>query len=336
MAKTKAQTVQRPRARRQDTGELWGNRLIVWGIAAGILIVAGIVAFGWYQTQVAPWGKTVLSVGEEEVSLGHLQRRVQHSLDGTSPDLITQEYLSILPEIVLTRMERELKMIQASDELADNITVTQEELDAEVRERAGLTANIDSPRFVAGLERLVEESGLREAEYLQMVKAELLDEKVRNFFRFVAPESELQVNVRWIVLEDEEAANGALERIESGEAFAEVAREVSVDATTAQEGGELGWRPRGTIGLEEIDTFLFEEASPGDVSDVIEGAGRWYIVKLEEKDEDRELTDEQRQQVAEREIQGWLDGLSDELSVERDLTQDDIVKIFEETDLPIG
>jgi phytoene dehydrogenase-like protein len=44
---------------------------------------------------------------------------------------------------------------------------------------------------------------------------------------------------------------------------------------------------------------------------------------LLERDDERELTDDQRESVASRELRDWIDGLRDSLDIERDLSRDD-------------
>ncbi|MDX8380792.1 MAG: SurA N-terminal domain-containing protein [Ghiorsea sp.] len=70
----------------------------------------------------------------------------------------------------------------------------------------------------------------------------------------------------------------AKKRIEAGEAFADVAKDVSDDVTSSQ-GGDLGFFTRGSM-VAELDSTLFDKLKVGDVSDVVDTERGLYLVKL--------------------------------------------------------
>jgi len=80
-----------------------------------------------------------------------------------------------------------------------------------------------------------------------------------------------------------EKAEDLLDRIKSGEDFAELASELSDDTVTKAKGGNLGFFPRGNM----VPTF--EDAAfslkPGEVSEIIETQFGYHIIKVEEKKE---------------------------------------------------
>ncbi len=79
----------------------------------------------------------------------------------------------------------------------------------------------------------------------------------------------------------EKQINEARARIEGGEDFAAVAREVSQDPGTREEGGDLGFLSRGEH-HPRIEEALFG-LEPGTVSEVIETDGGLHIVQVEER-----------------------------------------------------
>lgn len=72
----------------------------------------------------------------------------------------------------------------------------------------------------------------------------------------------------------------ALERLERGESFDAVAREVSEDGS-AQSGGLLGYVSRGDL-LKELDQVAFTLA-PGEVSEIIESNLGYHLLKVYER-----------------------------------------------------
>ena len=76
---------------------------------------------------------------------------------------------------------------------------------------------------------------------------------------------------------DEASAKKALRRIENGEDFSAVARDMSV-SPTAEDGGAMGLVERNDL-VREIDDVAFSLA-PGEVSDPIQTAFGWHLVMV--------------------------------------------------------
>ncbi len=322
--KTKSRRALRGRAAQQAGREQWGRRLIIGGAVAVIVVVVGILAFGWYQTQIKPLGKTVVRVGDTEFSLAHLERRVEHDKAAYSPE----NYLTLVDN-TLVRLEREGLLLAGAGELG--ISVSDEEVTAEVRKRGNLAEDAEQKTFATEFRRQVEDSGLREDEYRQMLRAGLLEEKVSNYFLYVAPTEEPQVRGRWIVVDDVDKADEIVQRLDAGESFADLAKEFSIDSANADKGGEFDWTPRGVWPIpEEVHNFLFDEAEVGVHSDVISAYNLYYIVELLERADVRPLDEEQRQKVADRDMEAWLKGLADRVDDEVTFDEDDLNKLVDD------
>lgn len=321
MAKTKTQAAGRARAAHQADPERWTRLFIIGGVVVVLAVVAGIVAFGWYQTQIAPRGKTILQVGETKISLGYLEDRMELQLE-QNPSLAQQQGGALLLlESVLINLESEAKLLEAAAELG--ITVSDEEVDARIREQGNISEGSASSAFVAELSRQVEESGLSEDQYLQMIRAQILDGKVREHFAAEVPERAPHVRARMLEIppDQEEAAQQALQILQAGgENFQSVA---AAFAAAGVANRDITWGARGTLPSENVEEFLFDEAQPRQLSDVISAPNALYIVRLLERDEDREVDETQRQQLASREMAAWLSSLDASLSVERNLSDED-------------
>ncbi|MDZ4278147.1 MAG: SurA N-terminal domain-containing protein [Dehalococcoidia bacterium] len=327
MAKAKTRQVlradERARRAREANADRWNRQLIIGAVVLVVLVAIGFIAFGWYQTQIKPLGKTVLQVGDTEFSLAHLERRMRLE-QKENPSFAQGELVLQLPDQILANFEREGTILEGAEQL--DVSVTQEEIAAEIRTRAGLAEDVAPSDFSAALKRLVEESGLKLGEYQQMVKGALLEDKVRGYFAYLAPKEEPQVRARWIVVRTQEEADQVVARLEGGEDFGEIARDVSVHEATAQAGGELGWVPRGSSSLvPSVESFLFD-AEPGAHSEVLSEFDQFFIAELEEKADSRELDGDQRAQVAAREMNEWLAATSATLGIERTLSDDDRAK----------
>jgi hypothetical protein len=321
MAKTKSQAAQQPRSTRRADPERWGRILIIGGVAAIIIAAIGFIGFGWYQTQIRPLSKTILQVGEIKFSLSHLERRIELELRDNPFALQPGQDPRLLTQTMMVRFEREAKLIEGAEEL--EITISQEEVAEEVRFRGNLAQAVVADVYGIEFRRQVEVSGLEVNEYQQMLRAELIEVKVRDYFTFLTPAAEPQVHARWIRADDDEGAQEILQRLDAGDDFVTVAEEDSTDRGTAEDGGDLSWRPRGAFPSIDMEDFLFDEAEPGDHSTVFSTAVGLYIVQLVEREDERELDDTLRSVVAAREMSEWLQELDQTLDIERDLTPED-------------
>jgi peptidyl-prolyl cis-trans isomerase D len=83
-------------------------------------------------------------------------------------------------------------------------------------------------------------------------------------------------------------AQTVLDRINGGEAMRDVARELSVDGATARAGGDFGWIPVEGSGVE-LDPALLEaargETQANELMGPIEGADRYFVLRVEGKRE---------------------------------------------------
>jgi parvulin-like peptidyl-prolyl isomerase len=334
MAKTKAQTA-RPAVERRRRAQADSERslriLILGGAAAVIAIAAGVIAFGWYQTHIKPLTKTVLQVGNTKYSLAHLERRMKllRTQDPTYGDLATSNSLLVLPDVTLGLLEREGKLLEAAGQL--NVTVTDEEVAAEIRDRGGLAADVEASVYASEFKQQVDDSGLKQDEYLKMIKAYLLGQKLQDYFRFIAPTAEAQVRGQYIVFDDEAKANEAVQRLRAGDPADQVATELGYDvsssgSTTASALTPIEWTPRADASAlpTDVQDFLFG-SQLNAVSEVIasEGAGFFYVAQLLEKDDNRTLDDAGRQTVASREANKWFDGLDSTIVVKNNFTTED-------------
>lgn len=81
------------------------------------------------------------------------------------------------------------------------------------------------------------------------------------------------------------------ELLSEGTPFEEVARDYSLDAGTAEKGGDLGWVPRGRM-VKPVDEAAFS-LKPGEISDVVTSQYGLHIIKCE----DRRKTQERGEEV---------------------------------------
>ncbi len=160
--------------------------------------------------------------------------------------------------------------------------------------------------FGSMLQDLQKNAGMSEAEYRNQVQMELLRNKLQEALASEVPTATEQIHARQVVLASEEEAKAALERLKKGEEWAVVAKEVSQDAATKENGGDLGWLPQGQRG-DDFDKAAFA-LQPGQTGDPVKIGEQYYIIKVEERDPNRPLDEPLLAQKRSQALEDWLTG----------------------------
>ena len=137
-----------------------------------------------------------------------------------------------------------------------------------------------------------------------VAKARVLRAKLNEALGEV-PTAQEQVRARHILVADEAAAQTVVERLEAGEDFAALATELSTDNSTKEAAGDLGFFPRGIM-VPEFEATAFS-LTAGETSPPIETQFGYHVIRVEEREEQREIPDYQLQQIRANAINRWLD-----------------------------
>jgi peptidyl-prolyl cis-trans isomerase C len=132
----------------------------------------------------------------------------------------------------------------------------------------------------------------------------------------VSPRAE-QAHLAHILVATQEAAQELYDNRLQDEEFEDVAADVSIDAQTAPNGGDLGWNPPNAFvaGFGEA-AFALE---PGEISEPVQTEFGWHIIKMLDYDEDRPLTIQAFNQQQAAAFQTWLDDLRENADIETDV-----------------
>lgn len=197
-------------------------------------------------------------------------------------------------------------------------------LGAQAAMEAGMGEDEEFARRVAYLrEKMLLE------DYMQSeVDDAVTEEAARDLFETTTAgvEPEDEVRARHILVEEEAQAIAVRERLEAGEEFAEIAREVSQDPGSARNGGDLGFFTAGRM------VAPFSEAAfalePGEVSEPVETQFGWHVIKVEERRETQMPEfEEMREQIdnflTRQAQQAVILGLREGVEIERLDTEED-------------
>ena len=200
------------------------------------------------------------------------------------------------PMALLGTIAKEKVISLAAPELG--IEISEEAIDYKLREVArGDSDTISEEEFKEWYRQTLNESGLSDSEYRELVKISMMADIIRDAIAAQTPTKVEQIHVHSIMTTTEEEALEVKERLEAGEDFATLARELSIDATTRENGGDAGWVPSGVLN-PQIEYEIWDMET-GVISDPIvfydmndtsnmEPIG-YYIIMISERTDAREV-----------------------------------------------
>lgn len=321
--------LRRARARRQE-------RTILFASIGVLVLAAAILGFGFYQSKIAVKRKPVAVVNGQAITTQAYQETVAFERfelmrrfgDQVDPQTLITFFQGQLPQQVLEDM---IDAVLIEQEAARrNIVVSEEEVQRTIEERFGYFRDLPTPTpppentdvvtgtadstvvtrsqfeeaFQAFLEALRTQAGVSEATYRNIVRQQLLREKLQEAITADLPTSVPQARARHILVETEEEAQQVRERILNGEDFAAVAKEVSKDPGSAEQGGDLGWFPQGQM-VPEFDKVVFN-LPIGKLSEPVQTPFGYHIIEVLEREENRPLSPEQLEQARQQRFEEWL------------------------------
>jgi foldase protein PrsA len=175
-----------------------------------------------------------------------------------------------------------LKRLVELEVLEDKYKVTDEEVDKEITQ---IKKDLGGDE---GFEQQLKMSGLTEDKLRQLIKENMVYFKAQTAGIEVT-EKELkalyeknfkvsEVKARHILVEDIEVAKDIIKKLDAGEDFAKLAKEHSIDPGSKEQGGELGFFPRGQMVPEfEAAAFSLEK---GKISDIVKSQHGFHIIEV--------------------------------------------------------
>ncbi len=127
------------------------------------------------------------------------------------------------------------------------------------------------------LDTLRADVSVSEKDLRTIVESQLYREKLRDALTADLPAVEEQVWARHILVDTEELALEVIGRLDAGEDFGEVAREVSIDTGSAARSGDLGWFGRNMM-VSEFETAAWD-LELGEISEPVQSQFGFHIIQ---------------------------------------------------------
>jgi parvulin-like peptidyl-prolyl isomerase len=266
----------------------------------------------------------VATVNGSKIYLDDYQDRIDKKLRLVPENLLNRpDYMKKFEQEILDSMITDKIMYLRAEELG--ISVSDSELEDKIKEIkkdygedfTGLftQSNIDYGKWKEEFKNELLLQKLVEKDVNARIK--ISDEEIGAYFEKHRRQykSEARVKISQIVVRDMRTAEKAIQRLQSGEAFAKVASDLSI-SPEASRGGELGFVTRFVM-PEPLDETIFE-LPVNKVSPIVQSSYGFHIFKVLENlpAKDRELSEVREDVIADIRMQKeeaayviWLEGL---------------------------
>ncbi len=171
---------------------------------------------------------------------------------------------------------------QAAVELG--VTVTEAEIDEQIAllEQEAANQNYSVDEFFAA-------QGISREEYRERLRIILLTQKVNEAVTAAVPVTTTEIHARHILVADEPTALAILEQLNAGADFAQLALQYSLDPSTREAGGDLGWIAPGDLIQREVEDAIFSLPTNARAPQPVKSVLGYHIVESIERGENRPL-----------------------------------------------
>jgi parvulin-like peptidyl-prolyl isomerase len=237
--------------------------------------------------------------------------RFEAAMAGQGFDLESEDGKAMLAQMcrqVLDSMIEQVLIKQAAAK--EGVGISEEELEATIQE------SIEEGGGQASFEEWLQISDLTYEDFREEIRFQLLALAIFERVTASVPTTAEQVHARHILVDTEEEAQAILTRLQAGEDFAALARQLSQDENTKEAGGDLDFFPRGLLISPEVEEAAFA-LSPGQISGVVRSQFGYHIVQVLEKVPDRPLPLGLLNTLKEQAFARWMQEQWDGATIER-------------------
>jgi parvulin-like peptidyl-prolyl isomerase len=182
------------------------------------------------------------------------------------------------------------------------VVVTDADVEAEIQANINIAGGRD--KWLAQLQA----EGITEELYRVELRSALITLKMRDIVTRSACVAVEQVHARHILVREEATALEVKTKLDSGVDFAQLAADYSLDVSTKQTGGDLGWFARGQLLQLSVEDAAFTLALNA-ISAPIRSELGYHIVQTLEKVNDRPVAGESCVRLSQIAFERWMQDL---------------------------
>jgi peptidyl-prolyl cis-trans isomerase C len=240
-------------------------------------------------------------VNDKPITIADLDRTVNSRLEGIRVlgDPLPADTMAYRASVLDALIEQVLIEQAAA---IQGVQVSDADVEAEVQ------ANINIAGGMAKWQARLAADRMTEAEYRAALHSMLITQKMRDIVTASVPTTAEQIHARHILVASEATANEIEGKLKAGGDFAQLAAQYSLDMTTKQTGGDLGWFSRGQLLQKAVEDAAFSLAI-NEISAPVKSDLGYHIIQTLERVKDRPIDAETHYRLAEDAFERWIQSL---------------------------
>jgi parvulin-like peptidyl-prolyl isomerase len=313
--------------------------------SAILLVIIIVVVVGWYLVYKAPLQATIIKVNNDSISVDYLIKRcLMNTSDpndtmSTIQNIIQEELIKqAAPQYGITVTEADIdqelrKEANNSSSGTDSTvsdtattttpTETTTPIDTSVTTTAtpgtttpAVTTTLSDAEYQEWYRQTLDATTLSESQFRDLVRTSIIAQRLQTIFEANMPTTAEQAHIYDIVVADSATATDIKNRIDAGEDFQTLASEVSLDTSTKDKGGDMGWVPIKALDSDLANTVTNLEI--GKVSDPVQTSSAaqqaassqqdqpYFLLMVTEKSPSREVDPQYISTLQGRLMTDWL------------------------------
>ena len=262
-----------------------------------VLLIGAIAGYAIYRQEIAPFETVVLRIDEKELKMRYFLKRLRMSQNNPSFGG---------PPNLLGMIAQEEIIKEKATKAPYNLSVTTEEIEAALKTVARRGSDsITGEEYQEWYRQQLNQTQLTKSEFEELAYTNLLRQKLSDYLAVRAPTVAEQVHLYIIIQKSLEAIQNVRQRLDAGEDFFELAKELNPSVATRENRGDLGWQIKNGLDRNLADVaFQLEVGVPSKLFPLSKEA--FAIIMVTEKAAAREMSKEMQERQKIMLVEQWV------------------------------
>jgi hypothetical protein len=278
-----------------------------------VLVVVGVLAYGYYSSYVGPSRAEAARVGTRSITMGEVVAQMR-ALGAMGAYSDTQSRASAPQETLISMAENEMVNQMA---LKRGVTSSDAEVEMYIEgyfypqpeEGQEVDEAVLEREFKTNYRNFLTKTGLSDGEFRKIIRRNVIVNKMQQIIAESVPNQAEHVEVYWVSTPYGEGYAEAVDKVEAGESFENLCQNYNQDATYADANCYVGWVPRGAF--PKLDTVMFS-IEHGKLSDITNAENSNYVVKVVAGPEVRDIEATMKSKMEQEAYSSYVTGLWDD------------------------
>jgi len=261
-----------------------------------VLVIGSIAGYAIYRQEIEPFETVVLRIDDKEIKMRYFLKRLR--MGEGNPSFGG-------PISLLGMIAQEEIIKEKATKAPYNLSVTTEEIEAALKTVARRGSDsITGEEYQEWYRQQLNQTQLTKSEFEELAYTNLLRQKLSDYLAVRAPTVAEQVHLHIIIQKSPEEIQKVWQRLDAGEDFFQLAKELNPSVATRENQGDLGWQIKN--GLQPRLAQLAFQLEVGDHSQPIPlSKDAFVIVKVVEKAAAREMSKEMQERQKIKLVEQW-------------------------------